>query len=121
MNDGLDERDRALFAMPLEEPPPGLRGAVLAATVYAPVAAPLFRSWEVALIGGLSALAVPLVPAVANDRRSGTQLASGTSSLLSAGLEPVAPAWLAAGISTALCLSLVNLVAPRALLRSGRR
>lgn len=32
-----DDLDRALFALPLEEPPQGLREAILRATVYAPV------------------------------------------------------------------------------------
>ncbi len=39
-----DELDRALFALPLEEPPADLHGRILAATVLRP--APTFRVWE---------------------------------------------------------------------------
>ena len=54
--------ERALFALPLEEPPADLRGRILAATVYRP-ALP-FKMWEVWVIGTLMALAVWLMIAV---------------------------------------------------------
>jgi hypothetical protein len=34
----FDEIDRALFALPLEDPPPGLRQSILNCTVNAPAA-----------------------------------------------------------------------------------
>lgn len=62
-----DELDRALFALPLEQPPPDLHGKILAATVLRPV--PTFRQWELwalalalALIGGLTYWAVSTTP-----------------------------------------------------------
>ena len=52
-----DDLDRALAALPLEEPPSGFRARVVAATVYAParVATPV-RSLEPWLLGTLCAL-----------------------------------------------------------------
>jgi len=54
-----DELDRALFALPLEEPPAGLHMQIMAATVLR--TAPAFRTWElwllataVALVGALT-------------------------------------------------------------------
>ena len=43
-----DELDRALFALPLEEPPAELHGRIMAATVLH--VAPTFRAWEIALL-----------------------------------------------------------------------
>jgi hypothetical protein len=39
-----DELDRALFALPLEEPPADLHGRIMAATALRP--APTFATWE---------------------------------------------------------------------------
>jgi hypothetical protein len=55
MNYDDDALDRALAALPLEEPPPGLHARIMAATVYRPE--PVARSWEIWLIGTLIALA----------------------------------------------------------------
>ncbi|MGA2395978.1 MAG: hypothetical protein ABSH03_21780 [Candidatus Lustribacter sp.] len=62
-----DELDRALFALPLEQPPPDLHGKILAATVLRPV--PTFRQWELwalgaalVLIGWLTVWAVSTTP-----------------------------------------------------------
>jgi hypothetical protein len=49
-----DELDRALFALPLEEPPADLHRKIMAATVYR--AAPAFRTWELWLLAGALAL-----------------------------------------------------------------
>jgi hypothetical protein len=43
-----DDLDRALFALPLEEPPQDLHQRILAATVLRP--APTFAPWEVILL-----------------------------------------------------------------------
>ncbi len=48
--------DRALFALELEEPPPGLRAGILAATLYKP-AFPL-SAWDALAIGVAAAVAV---------------------------------------------------------------
>ena len=55
MNYDDDALDRALAALPLEEPPAGLHARILAATVYRPE--PVVRTWEVWLIGTFIALA----------------------------------------------------------------
>jgi hypothetical protein len=49
-----DELERALFAIPLEDPPPELRGRILAATIDRPRLT--FRAWEIWLVGTLVAL-----------------------------------------------------------------
>ena len=41
MNGDYDDLDRALMALPLEEPPAGLRESILASTIYAPPQAAL--------------------------------------------------------------------------------
>ena len=51
-----DDLDRALFALPLEEPPADLHRRIMAATVLRP--APEFRQWELwALVLGVVLLA----------------------------------------------------------------
>ena len=49
--DEHDDLDRALFALPLEEPPAGLRASILRATVFAgpAVASPLGRAETVGI------------------------------------------------------------------------
>lgn len=52
----LDALDRALFALPLEEPPADLRSSILLSTAYRPVSP--FSFWEIAVAGALGAVAV---------------------------------------------------------------
>jgi hypothetical protein len=54
-----DALERALFALPLEEPPGDLRAAILAATVYR--TAPPFSALDLGLLGTLAGVAVWLV------------------------------------------------------------
>ena len=54
-----DALDRALFALPLEEPPTDLRASILKATIYRP--APIFKAWELAVLGSVAAVMVWLV------------------------------------------------------------
>lgn len=51
-----DELERALRALPLEEPPAELRGRVLAAVAAPPQ--PALRPWELPVLGTVVALAV---------------------------------------------------------------
>ena len=51
-----DELERALFALPLEEPPVDLRARILAATIARPRLT--FRAWEIWLVGTLFAFMV---------------------------------------------------------------
>jgi hypothetical protein len=114
-----DALDRALFALPLEEPPAELRASILASTVYRP--APPFAVWEVALLGALAAVAVWLIVLVAMG--GGTLFLTTLSDIGSAverALSNVtALAWLAAGAATAFWLSLFN--GPHSLALAARR
>jgi hypothetical protein len=83
------ELERALFALPLEEPPADLRASILTATVYRP--APPFSVWEATLVGAVAAVSIWLIALIA---MGGAPLYHVTTL-----------AWLAAGIATALWLS----------------
>jgi hypothetical protein len=101
-----DELDRALFALPLEEPPPELHRDVMAATVFRPE--PVFRAWE------FSALAAALVVTAALTAwlfsaapDTGARLTAGIADAVrSAGLLKLSTyAWLAVGLSAAWFVS----------------
>ncbi|MDE2481445.1 MAG: hypothetical protein KGN02_04575 [bacterium] len=104
--DSDDALDRALFALPLEEPPADLRAAILTATVYRP--APLFKPWELALIGTIVAIVLWL----------GALIVMGGGALFVESIEKLGVAvirafastttlaWLAAGGATAIWLSI---------------
>jgi hypothetical protein len=118
-----DALDRALFALPMEEPPAGLRASILTATVYRP--APAFSFWEVALLGSLAAVVVWLIATVF---LGGGALFAHTlaaiGSVVGRSLTNVATlAWLAAGTATAFWLTFFTGSQPLALAgqRSGRR
>ena len=49
-----DELDRALFALPLEEPPADMHERIMAATVLR--AGPAFRTWELWLLAAAAVL-----------------------------------------------------------------
>jgi hypothetical protein len=123
MDEAYDDLDRAISALPLEEPPAGLRASILLATAYRP--APVFSMLELAALGALGAVAIWLI----------VLLVLGGGSLFVHTLETIGSvasralsnaatlAWLAAGGATALWLSLFTgsqpvVVAPH---RSGRR
>jgi hypothetical protein len=57
-----DALDRAILAMPLEDPPPDLRAQVLAATIYRP--APMFTPFELVAFLGIFASAIWLAIAM---------------------------------------------------------
>jgi hypothetical protein len=59
MYDSDDALDRALFALPLEEPPSDLRASILASTAYRP--APPFSAWDAAGFGAIAAVTLWLV------------------------------------------------------------
>ena len=121
--DSDDALDRALFALPLEEPPADLRASILTATVYRPV--PAFAAWEVAAMGAVAALGIWFAVLIA--------LGGGT--LFVHTLETIGQtfthafsnignlAWTGAGIATAVWLTLFMGSHPYALAgqRSQRR
>ena len=101
-----DALDRALFALPLEEPPSDLRGSILTATAYRP--APPFSAWEAVGNGAISAVTVWLLVVVA---MGGAPLFFTTLATIgrvtTVGLSNMYTlAWLGAGVATALWLSL---------------
>jgi len=106
MDDSHDPLERALFALPLEEPPAGLRAAILMATAYRP--APAFSVWELALLGALGAIGIWLLVLLALGGGSlFFHTLSTIGSVASRALSNAATlAWLAAGGATALWLSL---------------
>jgi hypothetical protein len=104
--DSEDALDRALFALPLEEPPTDLRAAILATTVYRP--APAFAAWEIGVLAAIVAIVISLVTAVF---MGGSTLfvhsaeAIGTT-LTRVLFNPAVLLWLAVGGATAIWLSL---------------
>ncbi len=104
--DNEDALDRALFALPLEEPPEDLRASILTATVYRP--APIFSVYDLLGLGTIAAVVIWLVVLVA----------WGGGSLFVHSLESIANvaqqffanyttlAWMAAGGATAVWLSI---------------
>jgi hypothetical protein len=102
-----DELDRALFALPLEEPPADLRARILTATIARPRVAA--HAWEVWVVGTLIAFVVWLSFMVATSvpdlggamSRAISQAATGITSSISIS----ALMWVALGASFALWIS----------------
>jgi hypothetical protein len=101
-----DELDRALFALPLEEPPAGMHQRIMAATVYR--AAPAFRQWELWLLGFAVALVcLSTLFLFASSPNAGSRLVDVTVPTLRAlGLFSRATyVWLAIGLSSVWWIS----------------
>jgi hypothetical protein len=107
-----DELDRALFALPLEEPPADLHARIMSATVLR--ATPAFKTWELVVlglmvlaVGGLTAFLFVTTP------DAGERLADWTvTGLRSLGLFHRATyAWLAIGISSVWWISSLTFMA----------
>lgn len=119
MNFDDDALDRALFALPLEEPPAGLRSAILTSTVYRP--APLFSVYELVVLGAIVAMLVALVTLVAMS--GGTLFVHSLQAIGNAFdrafLNVSTLAWMAAGGATAVWLSIFTGFQPA--IASGRK
>ena len=108
-----DDLDRALAALPLEEPPAGLHARIMAATVHRPE--PLVRSWEVWLIGTLVAVAAWLTWALVSSPHAIERV----TTALARGLETTAAGdytvfvWLAVGISATWWISQLSVPSSR--------
>ena len=102
-----DALDRALFALPLEEPPMDLRASILRATIYAP--APVFKAWELAVLGAVAAVMVWFVALIV---MGGATLfldsvqVIGTMVMRSIAQNGATIAWVAAGGAAAIWLSI---------------
>ena len=108
-----DELDRALLALPLDEPPVGLRDRVLTATIYRPPTPALFRTWElwaiaaaVAIVGFMTFTLLGSLPDL-GDRTSAVLV----DTLRSLGLSSASTyAWLAVGASAVYTISSLPLM-----------
>jgi len=110
----MDELERAIFALPLEEPPEGMRASILLRTAYRP--APAFSVLELATLGALGAVALWLVVLLV---LGGGALFADTLATIGAFLSrsfsnATTLAWLAAGGATALWLTLFTGYQPAA-------
>jgi hypothetical protein len=106
-----DELERALFALPLEEPPVDLRARILSATIARPRLT--FSAWEVWLVGTLFAFMVWLTILVCT---SVPDFGGAVSRALSAGVDRFGAAfsvntlvWMALGISFVVWISQLSL------------
>jgi hypothetical protein len=110
-----DELERALLALPLEEPPVDLRARILAVTIDRPRLT--FRAWEIWLLGTLFAFMVWLTFMVGT---SVPDLGGAISRAVSEGIDRVVPAlsvnalmWMALGVSFVVWISQLSLPQPR--------
>jgi hypothetical protein len=118
-----DDIDRALFSLQLEEPPEDLRASILAVTVEGPrevTAAWPFSFAEMGFVGATLAVAVWLAVSVLHGAAWGANLETSARALGSALGNPTVLAWIGAGASTAVWLSLANLTPLLAGVRSSR-
>lgn len=102
-----DALDRALFALPLEEPPIDLRASILKATIYRP--APIFKPWELAVLGAVAAVMVWLIALIvlggATLFADSAQIV-GTAVTRALAQNTATIAWVAAGGGAAIWLSI---------------
>jgi hypothetical protein len=115
-----DELDRALFALPLEEPPQDLRASILAATIYRQ---PLtVKPWEVWLLGALCAVLTWLLLLVARGQSPVVgSIATYVDEAVRLFSQPQTLFWIAVGGGAALWLSQLNLIAAPGASRAARR
>lgn len=102
MIDDDDALDRALAALPLEEPPERLHARIMAATVYAPPSLPIAPSaWEIWVVATLLAVAVWLTWLVVSAPHLTERATDAITRLVQAGgLTSVSTLlWLTAGAS----------------------
>ncbi|MDQ2859106.1 MAG: hypothetical protein M3R53_10705 [Candidatus Eremiobacteraeota bacterium] len=109
MNDDFDELDRAIFALPLEHSPAGLRESILRATIFREVpASAAFSIRETWGIGVALAVAAWLVILAVGDKSFGATATLYMSLFARELSEPATLAWLATGISIAILVVFSN-------------
>lgn len=98
--------ERALAALPLEEAPEDLRGRILLNTIGRP--APLFRPWELWVIGAALGVCAWLVLAITGVPATGAEQVRAAiaqaSETLVAVLNPALVVWLGIGALAALAV-----------------
>jgi len=122
MNDDFDELDRAIFALPLESSPAGLRESILRATIYRAVPAPAaFSIRETWAIGVALAVAAWLVTLAFGDKSFGAAAGLYLSQTARALSDPATLAWLATGVSIVMLVAFSSFSGGlRPPLRNGR-
>jgi hypothetical protein len=119
--DSDEELERALFALPLEEPPADLRASILTATIYRP-AVPV-KPWEIWAAGALCAVLVWLLLLIA--RGGAVSTVETVSAYITSGLallaQPQTLFWIAIGAGAAFWISQLNLTVMPEALRANRR
>jgi hypothetical protein len=112
-DDDFTDLDRMLAALPLEEPPAGLRSRILTSTIYRAV--PAAAAWEYWLVGTVLAFAVWLLWLVATAPHAGERFADVTAWIVEQGglTSLTTLLWLAVGISTAWWISQLSFPSPR--------
>ncbi|MDQ2871673.1 MAG: hypothetical protein M3R35_00930 [Candidatus Eremiobacteraeota bacterium] len=119
-----DELDRALFAIPLEEPPADLRASILAATIYRPAVVPApFKLWEAWALGAAVAVAVWLCVLIASGAADFTiaSIQNLGSAALAELTQPVVLLWTAIGGALAAWLSQAPFISQPVPYRPSRR
>jgi hypothetical protein len=109
-----DEIERALFALPLEEPPAGLHARILAATINHP--RQIFRAWEIWAIGTLLAVMCWLGFQIFAMPHAADRLVQSTAYALDQlghAMSSSLGLWALLGLSTAAWLSFISMPASR--------
>jgi hypothetical protein len=110
-----DALDRALAALPLEEPPADLHARIMAATVDAPAALPA-PGWELWLVAVLSGLAAWLAWLFVTTPHAVDRLTFAIDRLVEAGAIGSASTvlWVAVGVSAAWWVTQISVPQPQA-------
>lgn len=110
-----DALDRALAALPLEEPPADLHARILAATVDAPVPAAALPGWELWLVAILSSLALWLAWLFVTTPHAVERLTFAIDRIVEAGGLSSASTllWVAIGVSAAWWVTQISVPQPQ--------
>ncbi len=107
MNYSDNDLERALFNLPLEETPAGMRGSILAGTVYHRHSLPAVKAWEAWLIGGCLAAIAWLMVLVLREGTAPVISALNTvdAAILYVVSQPTTLLWIAVGGAASVWLS----------------
>ncbi len=107
MNYSDNDLERALFNLPLEETPAGMRASIFAGTVYHRHWVPAVKAWEAWLIGGCLAAIVWLMVLVLREGTAPVISALDTigAAILYIMSQPTTLLWIAVGGAASVWLS----------------